>query len=140
MATLKGDPGQSYQVLSGRTYTADGGGLIQNVVALADIRELRDAGCELVPSGQPLTNPLPSPEISLGRNRGGRRRKSAWNSVVIEILRIADLHGLPPNRHDLHRQVMEFCATVEGPPDESAIRELLGQLYDESWMRAKLKE
>jgi hypothetical protein len=137
MATFQGVPGRTYDVLSGRRYLADETtGLIQDV-ADNDRHDLFAAGCDPLPRGQNLSNLQSSPEAR-GKNRGGRRPKSAWHHVYMELIRIAELDGLKgrfKERGDCHKYVMEFCSRLEDPPNESAIRSLLQEVYDADWMR-----
>lgn len=70
-----------------------------------------------------------SPQSKLGEKRGPKPRYD-WERFWIEVVRIADLHGLPEKQGDLESKMSEwFIADIDDSPAVSTIREKVGKLY-----------
>lgn len=67
---------------------------------------------------------------AINSNRGGRPPKYDWEGFHNEITRIALIEGELPDRLELHRRMIEWCAKNWGEqPEESEIRKRLARLY-----------
>jgi len=72
------------------------------------------------------------PMSSKRRNLGGRPPKFTWDAFWCHIVEIANTpDGLPPDRTELQRHMMDWCAEQWGDaaPSDSTVREKLAKLY-----------
>ncbi len=66
----------------------------------------------------------------------GRPPKYLWYDFLREVVRRADLDGLPEKQADLEKQMQEWCASEWGQePTVSAIREIIAPIYARSKAR-----
>ncbi len=66
----------------------------------------------------------------------GRPPKYLWYDFLREVVRRADLDGLPEKQADLEKQMQEWCASEWGQePTVSAIREIIAPIYASSKAR-----
>jgi hypothetical protein len=87
-----------------------------------------------VPSSRFATQSSPNAKAPRpGKASGGRPPKFAWDDFWIEIVRIAELDGVP-DRQELHRRMVEFVLNWPEQPEESEIRKRLSKLYKQEWM------
>jgi hypothetical protein len=95
------------------------------------------AGAEVVPDAPTITvrpqrsKATTSPPEPAARNRGGRPPKYDWDAFWVEIVRRANTpDGLPEDRRELQRGMLDWCAETWGDaPEESEIRKRIGMLY-----------
>ena len=67
----------------------------------------------------------------IARSRGGRPPEYDWNAFVIEIIRIADLDGLPDKQSELKERMLQWCEDTWGKqPAESAVKSRISQIYN----------
>jgi hypothetical protein len=74
------------------------------------------------------------------KNRGGRPVEYDWNGMTIEIIRIADLDGLPGKQSDLIAILLEWFQNHYGEePAESAVKARVSSIYKALGRSQKLK-
>ncbi len=65
------------------------------------------------------------------QSRIGRPPEYDWNAFTIEIIRIADLDGLPEKQSELIVQMLEWCEDSWGKqPAESAAKKRISEIYN----------
>lgn len=64
--------------------------------------------------------------------RGGRPPEYDHYLWILEVIRTADVDGMPPNKAALVRHLQEWCSSVdnEHEPSESALYEFVSPIYD----------
>ena len=78
-----------------------------------------------LPVERVVTDEEPQP-----RRRRGRPRNYDWDEFGREVIRIANLHGLPANQAKLVRIMAEWCLDTWGvEPADSMIRERISRVY-----------
>lgn len=71
-----------------------------------------------------------TPSDGMQGQKRGRKPALPWDRFWFEIVRIADLDGLPERQADLERQMLNwFEQETGGRPSESTVREPIGKLY-----------
>ena len=77
---------------------------------------------------------LPTKDISreeTPKNKGGRPVEYDWDAFTIEIIRIADLDGLPETQAELISQILEWCSLTWGKePAESSVKSRISLIYN----------
>jgi hypothetical protein len=82
-------------------------------------------------SAAPPPGPVEKASVAYPRqkHKGGRPAKYDWEAFYIEVIRIADLDGVPP-RHDLAKQMQQWTEDIWGEqPSPTVIREKLAKIY-----------
>ncbi len=65
------------------------------------------------------------------RSRGGRPPEYDWDAFVIEIIRIADLDGLPDKQSELKERMLQwFEDTEDKQPAESSVKSRISNIYN----------
>ncbi len=65
------------------------------------------------------------------RSRVGRPLEYDWNEFVVEIIRIADLDGLPEKQSELIKQMLYWCEGTWGrQPAESNVKTKISYIYN----------
>jgi hypothetical protein len=65
------------------------------------------------------------------RSRVGRPPEYNWDALVVEIIRIADMDGLPDKQSELVSQLLQWCEnTWERQPAESGIKLKVSRIYN----------
>ena len=65
------------------------------------------------------------------RARRGRPPEYDWDKFVIEIIRIADLDGLPGKQSELKERMLQWCEDTWGKqPAESAVKRRISDIYN----------
>jgi hypothetical protein len=63
-------------------------------------------------------------------NRGGRPAEYDWDTFVMEVIRRANLDGLPEKQADLIREMLVWFQTIFGQePAESAVKKRISKIY-----------
>ena len=77
---------------------------------------------------------LPAEDISReepAKKKGGRPVEYDWNAFTFEIIRIADLDGLPETQAELISQILEWCSLTWGKePAESSVKSRISLIYN----------
>ena len=72
-----------------------------------------------------------SEKVDRHQSRGGRPREYDWDAFVIEIIRIADLDGLPEKQSELIGTMLQWCEDTWGKqPADSAAKKKISQIYN----------
>ncbi len=67
----------------------------------------------------------------IARSRGGRPPEYDWDAFIIEIIRIADLDGLPDKQSELKEQLLQWCEDTWGKqPAESSVKSRISDIYN----------
>ncbi len=67
----------------------------------------------------------------IARSRGGRPLEYDWDAFVIEIIRIADLDGLPEKQSELKERMLQWCEDTWGKqPAESSVKSRISHIYN----------
>ncbi len=67
----------------------------------------------------------------IARSRGGRPAEYDWDAFVIEIIRIADLDGLPEKQSELKERMLQWCEDTWGKqPAESSVKSRISHIYN----------
>jgi hypothetical protein len=67
----------------------------------------------------------------IARSRGGRPPEYDWDALTIEIIRIADLDGLPEKQSELKEQLLQWCENTWGKqPAESSVKSRISDIYN----------
>lgn len=82
-------------------------------------------------SGQHLDTAEPTGTKPLvQKSKGGRPPKYAWEAAQVEILRVADLDGLPKTQAELVRHLLDWFNTkFNQHPDESEVKRFVSRYY-----------
>lgn len=65
------------------------------------------------------------------KNKGGRPREYDWDAFTIEIIRVANLDGLPDSQAELVRHMLEWCLHTWGKePAESSVKNRISKIYN----------
>ena len=83
-----------------------------------------------VKHGDDVADDGPAPS-RIARSRGGRPLEYDWDAFVIEIIRIADLDGLPEKQSELKEQLLQWCEDTWGKqPAESSVKSRISHIYN----------
>jgi hypothetical protein len=70
-------------------------------------------------------------QLPRARNRGGNPGKFDWDGFYCEIIRIAAMDGIPSDRRELHKCMVDWCAeNWFDQPDDSEIRKRMKRVYE----------
>jgi hypothetical protein len=73
----------------------------------------------------------PSVIVSAPKNKGGRPRQHDWDAMVYEIVRIADMDGLPATQTALVGDLLVwFAGTYGAEPAESEVKKRVSLFYN----------
>jgi len=84
-------------------------------------------------SPPPVPEPLASgePDSPASKKQGGRPPEYDWNAFTIEIIRVADLDGLPEKQVDLIGDMLQWCENTWGrQPAESSVKDRISRIYN----------
>jgi hypothetical protein len=71
--------------------------------------------------------------------KGGRPLKYDWDALGIEIIRIADLDGLPNSQAELIEQLLQWCENNwEEQPADSSVKSRVSDIYNKLGRGQKL--
>ncbi len=83
-----------------------------------------------VKHGDDVSDDGPAPS-RIARPRGGRPLEYDWDAFVIEIIRIADLDGLPDKQSELKERMLQWCEDTWGKqPAESNVKKRISFIYN----------
>jgi len=99
-----------------------------NLKRRREAEEARRAAMSSISNSIPLSSAdLETPN----RTRGGRPRELDWDGAMIEVIRIADINGLPPTQADLCKQIGDwFVKEVDREPAESELKKFASKIYN----------
>ena len=86
-------------------------------------------GPELAKEGA-VADPSPAHKEIEAKNQGGRPAKYDWDGCYAEIVRIADIDGLPSVQNNLIEQLRNwFIAEIDDHPADSEIKKRVSAIY-----------
>lgn len=80
----------------------------------------------------PIAGPVSAPVVEENqiKDRGGRPRKYDWDGCIAEIVRIADMDGLPSIHNELIRRLQSwFVESCGDTPADSEIKKRVSPIY-----------
>lgn len=80
---------------------------------------------------QPASGSVEGDQADRKPSKGGRPPEYDWDAFTIEIIRIADLDGLPEKQSELIAEMLQWCENTWGrQPSVSNVKGRISRIYN----------